>query len=92
VTLYRTGAEPLSDQARSTLALVDTITFTSASTVHFLLDAVGGPEGLPAGVRLASIGPKTTAELRHNGLEPDIEATEHDIGGLIDAVVRDAEA
>ena len=44
----------------------------------------------PAGPRLASIGPVTSATLREHGVEPDVEATSHDIDGLIDAIVADA--
>jgi uroporphyrinogen-III synthase len=66
------------------------ITFTSASTVANLLAAIGGPDQLRAGARLASIGPVTTAALREHGLEPAIEAARHDIDGLIEALVADA--
>ncbi len=96
VPLYRTVREDLSDAERSALATADTVTFTSASTVRNLLESCGGVEGLvnAEGVlpRLASIGPITSAELKANGLTPDIEATQHDVQGLIDALVADAGA
>jgi hypothetical protein len=39
-----------------------------------------------------SIGPVTSETLREHGLEPDIEASRHDIAGVIDAVLADAVA
>ena len=96
VPLYKTVREELSDAERAALATADTVTFTSASTVRNLLDSCGGVEGLVGAggkrPRLASIGPITSEELRANGLTPDIEATQHDVGGLVDALVADAGA
>jgi len=61
----------------------DMITFTSASTAaHFM--ALGLP--LPEGLRTASIGPVTSAEMRKLGLTVDIEAPQHDIPGLVAAI------
>ena len=89
-TLYDTVAEPLSDTQREALAGADYVTFTSSSTVRFLLDAVGGARGLPGAARLVSIGPVTTATLREHGLQAHVEAERHDIGGLVDALLEDA--
>ena len=61
----------------------DVITFTSASTVEHFFN-LGLP--LAPGTRLASIGPVTSAALRERGYRPDIEATEHDIPGLVAAI------
>jgi uroporphyrinogen III methyltransferase/synthase len=88
VALYDTVAEPLSDAQVTAVAQADYVTFTSSSTVRFLLDAV---DERPGG-RLVSIGPQTSASLREHGLEPDVEATRHDIDGLVDALIRDAAA
>jgi uroporphyrinogen III methyltransferase/synthase len=61
----------------------DMITFTSASTAdHFM--ALGLP--LPEGLKTASIGPVTTAEMKKLGLAVDLEAPQHDIPGLVDAI------
>lgn len=61
----------------------DVITFTSSSTVrHFM--ALNLP--LPEGCRIASIGPVTTATLAEYGLKPDVEAAEHTIPSLVEAV------
>jgi uroporphyrinogen III methyltransferase/synthase len=87
VALYETVAEPLSDAQLEALARADYVTFTSSSTVRFLLEAGGRPRG-----RVVSIGPVTSATLREHGLEPDVEAERHDIQGLVEAVVADASA
>jgi uroporphyrinogen III methyltransferase/synthase len=96
VPIYKTVREELSDAERAALATADTVTFTSASTVRNLLDSCGGVEGLIGAEgkrpRLASIGPITSEELKANGLTPDIEATQHDVGGLVDALIADAGA
>ncbi len=70
------------------MADADYVTFTSSSTVRFLLTSGGDTEWRPSG-RLVSIGPVTSATLREHGLEPDVEATRHDIDGLVDALVSD---
>jgi uroporphyrinogen III methyltransferase / synthase len=63
----------------------DWITFTSSSTVKNLL-ALTGREVLE-GVRIASIGPVTSATLCAHGLNVDAEAKQFTIDGLIDAIV-----
>jgi uroporphyrinogen III methyltransferase / synthase len=87
VALYDTRAERLDDGSRERLARATHVTFTSSSTVRFFLDAGGE---LPAGARLVSIGPVTSATARELGLEVDVEASRHDIDGLVDALVADA--
>jgi uroporphyrinogen III methyltransferase/synthase len=88
VALYETVAEPLSDEQLARLAEADYVTFTSSSTVRYLLERTGGDRLGDA--RLVSIGPVTSAALRERGLEPHVEAKCHDIDGLIDALVIDA--
>jgi uroporphyrinogen III methyltransferase/synthase len=62
------------------------ITFTSSSTVtNFIASA--GREALH-GMKIASIGPITSATLREHQIEPTVEAEPHTIGGLIDAISR----
>ena len=87
VALYNTRAERIDDGNRGRLARATHVTFTSSSTVRFFLDAGGE---LPAGARLVSIGPVTSATARELGLRVDVEATRHDIDGLVDALVADA--
>jgi uroporphyrinogen-III synthase len=67
----------------------DAATFTSSSTViNFvaLLRAAG--MAAPAAMKAVSIGPITSATLREQGWTPAAEADPHDLGGLVDAVVR----
>jgi uroporphyrinogen III methyltransferase/synthase len=85
---YETVAEPLDPRTRARALEADWATFTSASSVRFFLEAVGGPDVVrDSGLRLASIGPITTEALRSAGLAPDVEATEHTPAGLVDALV-----
>jgi len=62
----------------------DLITFTSSSTVENFL-AMKLP--WPKGIKTASIGPITSGTLQQAGLEVDVEATQHDIDGLVEAIV-----
>src|SRR2546422_1723775 len=61
----------------------DLITFTSSSTVENFLD-LNLP--WPAGMKVASIGPITSATARERGLSVDVEARRHDVTGLIEAI------
>ena len=89
--LYETVAEPLSPRALDAPAQADYITFTSASTVRFFVQAAGAATAqLAASTRVVSIGPVTSEALREHGLEPDIEAERHDVEGMIDALLADA--
>ena len=89
VTAYRTAApENLAAHARELLAgnpKPDWITFTSSSTVENLVAAVGA-ETL-AGIRVASIGPVTTATARRLGVAVSVEALQFDESGLIEAIL-----
>jgi uroporphyrinogen III methyltransferase/synthase len=87
--LYRTVAEPLAEEARAAALGADYVTFTSASSVRFFLEAAGGDVDGP---RVVSIGPVTSAALREAGVEPDVEAAEHTPDGLVAALVEDATA
>lgn len=61
----------------------DMITFTSSSTVTNFM-ALKLP--LPAGLKTASIGPITSGTMRELGLKVDVEASKHDIPGLVKAI------
>jgi len=61
----------------------DLITFTSSSTVEYFLDL---KLRWPAGMKVASIGPITSATAREMGLTVDVEAKQHDIPGLVSAI------
>jgi uroporphyrinogen III methyltransferase / synthase len=87
VALYETVAEPLTDAQLAGLERATYVTFTSSSTVRFLLDSGARP---PAGARIVSIGPVTSATAEERGLTVDVEAERHDIDGLVDALTADA--
>jgi len=91
VALYETVASPLSRTQVAAVEAADYVTFTSSSTVRFLVSTLGG-DGSALNGRLVSIGPVTSATLRDHGLEPHVEAARHDIDGLIEALVADASA
>jgi uroporphyrinogen III methyltransferase / synthase len=63
----------------------DCITFTSSSTVQNFV-AAAGPEAL-AGVKVASIGPVTTATALRLGISVDREARMYTVDGLVEAVL-----
>ena len=66
-----------------------------ASTVRNFLGAAGegaGGGALSAQTRIVSIGPVTSETLREHGLKVDVEAAEHDIDGLLQALLADAAA
>jgi uroporphyrinogen III methyltransferase/synthase len=85
--VYRTVV-PDGDSLRALVAgnPPDWITFTSSSTVTHFVEMVG-VEAL-RGIRIASIGPITSATLREFGLEPTVEAAPHTMDGLIAAVTN----
>lgn len=68
---------------------VDILTFTSSSTVRNFVQQLG-PEVarmVAAGALVAAIGPVTAQTAREFGLRVDIEANEHTIPGLVEAIV-----
>ena len=88
---YRTVAEtedPTGAAERFKTEGADIITFTSSSTVEHFLD-LGLP--LPENLQIASIGPITSKTIRDEGMNVDIEAENHDIPGLVEAVRKFAE-
>jgi uroporphyrinogen-III synthase len=96
VDAYRTVlAEGSAELVASTFAQpagtvqVDALTFTSSSTVRNLL-ALLRTAGVkwPVGAKVFSIGPVTSATLREHGIEPDAEASQHDVEGLVEAVLH----
>jgi uroporphyrinogen III methyltransferase / synthase len=89
VALYETVAETLNGDAREALKRATYVTFTSSSTVRFLLQAGGE---VPTTARVVSIGPVTSATAREVGLRVDVEAERHDVDGVVDALLADADA
>lgn len=68
----------------------DVVTFTSSSSARNLCELLGasGLDALKRGTAFASIGPKTTETAEQLGLTVEIDAKQHDIPGLVDAVVE----
>ncbi len=89
LALYETVVDPLAQDMLTAACAADYVTFTSASSVRFFLQAVGGQPLSPA-TRIVSIGPVTSEELRKHGLEPHAQAEQHDVDGLVDALLADS--
>ena len=64
------------------------ITFTSSSTVRNFFNVVDPGIVRMSEVRLASIGPATSATLAEAGFEPDARAESHTIDGLVQAILE----
>ena len=86
VALYETVAEPTSPKTLEAMRDADYVTFTSSSTVTNFLDAAGG---VPDGFRVVTIGPVTSETAVKAGIRVDVEAEQHDIAGLVEAIVSD---
>lgn len=89
LAVYRTVAvEPDRDAvARVRAGAVDAVTFTSSSTVHGFCDAIGEFEPGAGQPLVVSIGPVTSAAARACGLRVDVEATAHDLDGVVAALL-----
>lgn len=89
VPLYE--AHPASDKESEVLELlgeggIDCISFGSSSTVRNFLKIVPREAIRKTRPALASIGPVTSATLRENGLQVDIEPEEYTIPALIQSI------
>ena len=88
VALYETVREDPDPEAVAAAQEADYVTFTSASTVRNLVEALG--ERFPREARIVSIGPVTSEAVRDADLEVAVEAERHDVEGLIAALLDDA--
>ena len=95
VAVYKTVAET-EDRNGAANELLETgadwVTFTSSSTVehfHARFDLVKLVNRFP-GLKLASIGPETSKAIVALGLKPTVEAKEHHIDGLVQALQKQA--
>jgi uroporphyrinogen III methyltransferase/synthase len=88
VALYETVREDPGPEAIEGAQAADYVTFTSSSTVGNLLDALGNR--FPGTARIVSIGPITSEAARAAGLEVHVEAKRHDVDGLVEALLADA--
>ncbi len=91
IPVYRT-VSALGEGDGSTLATdilagrIDLVTFTSSSTVHHFVEAVGAEAARSGRFGAAVIGPITAATARGYGLPVRIEAAEFTTAGLVDAL------
>ena len=86
---YRTVTPPESKDLAIELLTggsVDVVTFTSSSTVENLMGILEGDASRLNGAVIACIGPITAASATVAGLKVDVEASEHTIPGLVDAI------
>ena len=67
---------------------VDVITFTSSSTVNNFVKIMGSSFKLPKFVKIACIGPVTTAAAKKAGLTVDIHQEEYTMEGLVGALIK----
>jgi uroporphyrinogen III methyltransferase/synthase len=88
VPIYETVREHPDESEVERAQEADYVTFTSSSTVTNLLEALG--DRFPKNARVISIGPVTSETIRAAGLELAVEAEQHDITGLLDALLADA--
>jgi uroporphyrinogen III methyltransferase / synthase len=88
IALYETVREQPDAEAIEAAQSADYVTFTSSSTVTNLTAALG--DRFPATARIVSIGPVTSDSARAAGLTVDVEAEQHDIDGLLTALLEDA--
>jgi uroporphyrinogen III methyltransferase/synthase len=87
VALYETVAERPDPDAIERATEADYLTFTSSSTVRNFIEAL--PDDLAANARVVSIGPVTSEAASEAGLRVDVEASRHDIDGLVEALLAD---
>ncbi|MDP2267736.1 MAG: uroporphyrinogen-III C-methyltransferase [Deltaproteobacteria bacterium] len=67
---------------------VDVLTFTSPSIFKNFMKIMGKDFHLPAGIRIACIGPVTAAAVKKAGLQIDIMPEKYTIPGLVEAMVN----
>ena len=89
VALYETVRETPAAETTEAAQNADYVTFTSSSTVRNLTEALG--DRFPSGARVVSIGPITSEAARAAGLEVAVEAERHDVDGLVEALMKDAD-
>jgi len=79
------------DKALARLGTFDWVLFTSANAARFFLGraAKRGIRGTPGKVRVASVGPGTTREVRQHGFPVHLEAATHTAEGMVEALAGD---
>ncbi|MBN1124320.1 MAG: uroporphyrinogen-III C-methyltransferase [Sedimentisphaerales bacterium] len=67
---------------------IDWVTFTSSSTVRSFFDQIPIQLARSTGVKIGSIGPVATQQVKDLGLEPTVEADVHTVDGLLAAIEK----
>jgi uroporphyrinogen III methyltransferase/synthase len=91
VTTYRTVNSGKKKEELATLInddKVDTITFTSSSTVTNFVEIMGRDFKLPAHIDVACIGPVTAATAKKAGFKVDISREEYTMEGLVQSLIN----
>ncbi len=83
----KTDSTPLTKQISD--GAVDWLTFASPSSVTAFFEQIQTDLVNSANVRVASIGPVTSEQLKKIGVKVDLQAAEHTIDGLLDAIEQD---
>jgi len=65
---------------------IDWLTFASPSSVRAFFEQLQADAVNAGRVKIASIGPVTSEQLQSLGIRVDVEASEHTIDGLLDAI------
>jgi uroporphyrinogen-III synthase len=91
VAAYRTVLAPARSRSRLRALVdgrgIDTVIFTSASTVRGLLRLLGDRRDALRQMEIACIGPVTAAAVHQEGFTPAVVAEEHTVEGLVSAMV-----
>ena len=83
----KTDSAPLKKQISD--GTVDWLTFASPSSVTAFFEQIQPDLVNSCNVRVASIGPVTSEQLKKIGVKIDLQAAEHTIDGLLDAIEQD---
>jgi uroporphyrinogen III methyltransferase/synthase len=67
---------------------IDWLTFASASSVNRFFEQIGSDVVNAGSVKVASIGPATSEQLKKHGVKIEAEAAEHTIDGLLAAIKK----
>lgn len=90
--VYETACPPRDETAIEALLAdaADLVTFTSASTAENFAALLGKERlaRMTSRTIFASIGPRTTAAAQDRGISILVEPTQHDVSGLVEAIVE----
>ncbi len=96
IQVYVTETAPLDDGMRAWVeeAPLDYITFTSGSTAKSFVEQWGQEQAMALAndARVISIGPVTSEVVRELGFTIHCEAEQHDVEGVIQAVLQDVQS